>query len=488
MNFRKRYSFARLVAFGLGLMSCGAATITNGPVAAYILLEGSYLTDDCPVCGRPTILQPMRGTFELVLQEENPLFSRYLVRNVSFQAGIPGGIYYKVKGEGSYQIGGEVAIQQQMTLQADINNGYTNKLCYFTNTIEAIERRWPMIQISLVQTNGTFTQVYQLDLVAAPVREIWFSTTSAFTSGKWQTPTNHVSGGDLISSVGRVVKRNFDLTRNLGLMPLPVDVGLDAVDVIAGGEIVFSLSQDVFSETLGFLHHGDLLSDRGKVVRRNQQLMSAFAPASTNDLGLDAVQMMGDGQILFSITTNVISANTGMTLSRGDILSDRGQVFRTHQQLLARFHPSQTNTDFGLDALYVWPGGEIWFSTEEGFQDAFLGPILPGDLLSDGGYRVFGNLELVSAFAPVEDASNFGLDALFIVTDFTPPAPAPRLLGIDPHLGGPVSWEGQGKVFQLERASALAGPFIPISPIISDSTFTDILPTQPQFFYRLRQW
>jgi hypothetical protein len=198
--------------------------------------------------------------------------------------------------------------------------------------------------------------------------------------------------------------------------------------------------------------------------------------------------MMGDGQILFSITTNVISANTGMTLSRGDILSDRGQVFRTHQQLLARFHPSQTNTDFGLDALYVWPGGEIWFSTEEGFQDAFLGPILPGDLLSDSGYRVFGNLELVSAFAPVEDASNFGLDALFIVTDFIPPAPAPRLLGIDPHFGGPVSWEGQGKVFQLERASALTGPFIPISPIISDSTFTDILPTQPQFFYRLRQW
>jgi len=469
-------------------MSCGAAS-TNGAVAAYILLEGSYLVDDCPVCGRPTILQPMRGTFELVLQEENPLFSRYSVRNVSFQAGNSAGWLYTVKGGGTYQIGGEVAIQQQMTLQADINNGYTNKLCYFTNVIEAIERRWPMIKISLTQTNGTFTQVYELDLVAAPAREIWFSTTSGFTAGKWGTPTNHVSGGDLISSAGRVVKRNAELTRNLGLMPIAVDAGLDAVDFVAGGEIVFSMNQDVFSESLGLLHHGDLLSNRGKIVKRNQQLMAAFAPLTTNaDVGLDAVQVMADGQILFSITTNVVSATTGGILYRGDILSDRGEVFRTHQQLLARFHPSQTNQDFGLDALYVWPGGEIWFSTEVGFQDAFLGVILPGDLLSDDGYRVFGNLELVSAFAPLEDASDFGLDALFIVTDFTPPAPAPRLLGTDVHPGTAVSWEGQGRVFQLERAANPTGPYVPLSPIVSDSTFTDSAPGQLPCFYRLRQW
>ena len=57
--------------------------------------------------------------------------------------------------------------------------------------------------------------------------------------------------GDLLSSAGRVVRRNNDLTRNLGLMPIAPDVGLDAVDIIAGGEILFSINQDVFSETLG---------------------------------------------------------------------------------------------------------------------------------------------------------------------------------------------------------------------------------------------
>src|SRR5439155_10951748 len=162
------------------------------------------------------------------------------VRDISFKAGYAGGLHYTVTGTGFYQIGGEVAIQQRMTIQADINNGYTNKLCYFTNDSQIVDRPSPMISISLTQTNGTFTQVYHLNLVAAPVREIWFSTGTGFTADIWQTPTNKISGGDLLSSAGRIVKRNAELTRYLGLMPSALDAGLDAVDIIAGGEIFFS--------------------------------------------------------------------------------------------------------------------------------------------------------------------------------------------------------------------------------------------------------
>jgi len=75
-------------------------------------------------------------------------------------------------------------------------------------------------------------------------------------------------------------------------------------------------------------------------------------------------------------------------LSRGDILSDTGGVFMTHQQLLANFQPAVTNHDFGLDALYVFPSGEIWFSVEESFTDNRLGAIQSGDLLSSLGYRI----------------------------------------------------------------------------------------------------
>src|SRR5438309_2043084 len=200
---------------------------------AYRLVEGSYLVDDCLICERPTILAPMRGTFNLVFLEQNPLFTHYAVRDLSFVAGSPAGWHYKVSGDGSYQIGGEVAIQQQMTLQVDINNGYTNKLCYFTNASQAVDRLWPMISIALAQTNGTLTQVYELNIVAAPLREIWFSTVSGFTAGNSQSPTNKISPGDLLSSAGRVVKRNQDLTRNLAIMPSAPAVGLDGVDLSA---------------------------------------------------------------------------------------------------------------------------------------------------------------------------------------------------------------------------------------------------------------
>ena len=87
-----------------------------------------------------------------------------------------------------------------------------------------------------------------------------------------------------------MVKRNEELTSRLGMMPgPPTDYGLDAVDVIRRGEILFSLPADVFSETLGWLHHGDLLSNRGVIVKRNQDLLSAFQPTSSSDAGLDAV-------------------------------------------------------------------------------------------------------------------------------------------------------------------------------------------------------
>jgi hypothetical protein len=65
------------------------------------------------------------------------------------------------------------------------------------------------------------------------------------------------------------------------------------------------------------------------------------------------------------------------------------------------------------------------------------------------------------------------------------------LLGIDVDrntgsLG--VRWAGQGRVFQLERAANLTGPYLPFSPIVPDSNFNDPLSSQPQFFYRVRQW
>jgi hypothetical protein len=341
-----------------------------------------------------------------------------------------------------------------------------------------------------METNGTLLQTFSMELSAAPVREIWFSTLRSFTSTNRNTPTNKISAGDLVSNHGRVVKRNIDLVGRLGVMPSVPDLGLDAVDITRRGEIFFSIPVNVFSETLGPIQHGDLLSNRGAIVRRNQDLLAAFKPASTADAGLDAVQMMPDGEILFSIQSNVV-VNSTLTLGRGDILSDRGRVFMTQRQLLANFQPAVTNHDFGLDALHVFPSGEIWFSVEESFTDQRLGSIQAGDLLSSNGYIVLRNSSLLAAFAPCDPTQDYGLDALFVVTDTQPSMPCPRITG-QTSSGNRIhlEWDGDGEVFQVEHASSPVGLWLPCTEIVPDLS-CDIdadVTANTAHFYRLRQW
>jgi len=325
------------------------------------------------------------------------------------------------------------------------------------------------------------------------LREVWFSTTQALKSTNGTGALQEIGPGDLLSSRGRVVRRHHDMIARLGVMPPVPALGLDAVQVTRRGEILFSLPQSVWSETLGPIQHGDLLSDHGRIVKRNQELLAAFGlPATGPDVGLDAVQVLPDGEMLFSIQSNVV-VSSSLRLARGDVLSDRGRIFRTNRELLAGFHPAITNYDYGLDALHVRPGGEIWFSVEEGFTDSRLGPVRPGDLLSSLGYRVFSNAQLVAGFAPSDPSLDYGLDAAYVIADTKPPSAPPclRKLLVDHDSGRVrVEWDGDGEVFQLQRAESPSGPWTPASAVVPDLSFDD--PCDPVgsagHFYRVQQW
>jgi len=487
-----RAAFAVTVAvlFGLGLSRGSAQSPTTNRPWVYQLLEDSQLTDDCPVCGRPTILAPMRGRFELRLLDENPLFARYAIEKIQFTAR---GGDYRVTGQGTFQIGGEVALLQQMVLEVQVDNGFASTRAAFTNTSPLVNRRWPMLDVTLEQTNGTLTQVYSLRIAAAPLRDLWISTATSFAPTSSVGIAGFILGGDLLSQAGHIVKRNADFYTSVGAMPPGPALGLDAVDILPGGEIAFSLGSSFTSKTLGPLQHGDLLSTRGRILRKHQALLAPFGiQPPVPDVGLDAVHFPETGEILFSIQSDIFSERLGQTLHRGDLLSSNGTVVRTFQQLLARFHPVNGAKDYGLDALYVWPSGEIWFSTEDAFEDAGLGLVTSGDLLSDQGYRVLQNLELLAAFRPPQNQLNFGLDALYVVTDATPSAPAARMsIRATPETGSiELSWQSQGRVFQVEQAGLVSGPFQILSPIIPDLFFEDreALGHRAQSYYRLRQW
>lgn len=298
---------------------------------------------------------------------------------------------------------------------------------------------------------------FEVPMVPLPI-DLWFSTESSFHAGRISPASNTtataISHGDLLSRRGHIVRKNHELTRRVGIMPIVPDLGLDAVTLGPGGQIWFSFEEttpQIWSESLGrWLKHGDLLSDRGFVVASNEQLLARFVRMPpVSDVGLDAVTRAPNRAILFSTEQDFFSEALGRRIGHGDLLSDRGWVVRTNAELLANFHPINLTErpepiDYGLDAIILRPNREIWFSTEEGFQDANLGPISDGDVLSTRGYVVVRNRDLLSEFAPLEDLANFGLDAIGI--------PAPTLIA-DLNGDGSVDQSDFG-IFQ----TAFSGP------------------------------
>ena len=144
------------------------AQLPDASTRIYTLISGSELTDDCPICDRIPIVVPMTGTFRLRFLDQNPLLARYLIQDLSLHAGTNGGAEYWVSGNGTYEVGGEVAVAQDVFLDVEIKNSFTNTRALCVNEDHAVKQPWPQIQVSTLQTNGTETQLYSLKLVAVP--------------------------------------------------------------------------------------------------------------------------------------------------------------------------------------------------------------------------------------------------------------------------------------------------------------------------------
>jgi len=464
-----------LIVFLLALggsftLRCEAAAAVDWE---YQLLEGSTLLDDCPVCDRLSMPIPMRGSFHLRLLQAGPFKTRYALERIDFRASTNGN-NYQVTGSGWFDIGGDFAVTQSAYLDTAIASSFETNHALLTNNSALVTRRFPMMAVQMNQTNGTLAHTFTLQINAAPLRELWFSTES-------------FHDGDLLSMKGRVVKTNGELQA-----PFPgpkyANVGLDAMDILPGAELAFSIgsSNDVFSD-------GDLALARSAKILKWPDLLAPLAPIPVVDPGLDALSFETADRIYFSVKRNV-NGNEGL-LQYGDILwtdlaAQQGGVFRKNSDLLARFNPEDRNVDSGLDALYIWPSGEIWFSTQFNFTDTQLGLIGQGDLLSDNGYIVYRNGDLVAAFKPTE-ARDYGLDALTIVTDVGEVPKAFSLqVGFDlAKATVALDWKASGRVFQVERADEVTGVFAPISEIIPELHWQEPATSAATTrFYRVRQW
>lgn len=239
--------------------------------------------------------------------------------------------------------------------------------------------------------------IYPVPAAFAPVT--LFSVKTGFHS---TTLNVDIRPGDVLSSDGKVFAsvvppqpsdKYIYLLANFGPMPIVGDMGVDAVFIpfympTAANplppEIWFSTNKGWFDEKLGkYISGGDLLSSRGYVVARNQQLLRNFliypqyidpTQPGLMDMGLDAVY-------------------------------------------LPRFRPWVTTDAATAAASGAVPPPEIWFSVNKGFTDRFGRQISDGDLLSTSGAVVRTNAELLKNYpnplmSPV--LLNYGLDAVFV--------------------------------------------------------------------------
>src|SRR5664279_440141 len=110
------YLAVAVIVIGVLALASDAGGQSSSPPWVYTLVDGSELLDDCPICDRLSVPVPMRGPLQLRLLVQGPFFSTYAMENISFHAGNPGGITYKVTGQGTYVFGGEIANLQTLTL------------------------------------------------------------------------------------------------------------------------------------------------------------------------------------------------------------------------------------------------------------------------------------------------------------------------------------------------------------------------------------
>ena len=406
-------------------LAASASFASVGPAEKadfYRLVEGSWF-DDCVPCLRPTIPTEMDGGFSLIPDTPEMWYQVFKVRDFNFRS-VGGYQDYAGRFNGWYKIGGDFAYDHRMHLEGEING----KKCVFEGQgFPQDDLPWIILKLDqVVDPKGTEIGMYALYVVATPwPGELRFSTNVNFTSG--HEPIGAVSNGDLLATSGRVIRRNHELTRRLGIMPMVPDLALDAVtpavlsptgaigELIPACEIWFSMEHQMWSESMSrWLYDGDVLSDSGKVVRSYADLIGAFGPMPpTPEVGLDALATNAGGQVLFSIKQDFFSEKLGIMIRRGDLLSEAGTVVKPAAELLAAFGPIDAAVkDVGLDAVLLMPRDEIWFSTEQGFTDANLGAISDGDLLSTKGRIVMRNLHLLREFKPLEKLANFGLDAV----------------------------------------------------------------------------
>jgi len=154
----------------------------------------------CPVL----ISSSVRGTFVLTHTGYDGLFDNYAVTNVNWIVD-QNGTRIPVKGAGTYRIGGEVAIQQQLSLDLVVGS---DPVEHYDSGLVAGSSDFPRINIT-ISIHGAYCFDTVIDVRSRPAMQLGMSDT-----GLWWDSVPGVTGYDIVRGDLRALRDSRgDFTR-----------------------------------------------------------------------------------------------------------------------------------------------------------------------------------------------------------------------------------------------------------------------------------
>jgi hypothetical protein len=156
-------------AIGASVVALTASGVLAQAPVRYQLLSGStfvevFCLDPCDCPSREDEFT-LTGAFRLTLTDSNPLFDEYSVTGVRWTASAPRATR-TIEGNGTYRIGGEVALVHELTLALSIDG---DKPMTYASGLVAIDPQHPFPQIAIdLRTEQFGCRRNDLTVIAAP--------------------------------------------------------------------------------------------------------------------------------------------------------------------------------------------------------------------------------------------------------------------------------------------------------------------------------
>jgi hypothetical protein len=171
--WRKRLLCLAKSALGVAACALAAAagdakaqTTTN--TVLYGLNPASSFEEGCiPPCECPDLLPvPVTGTFLLTPTGYDPLYNYYAVTNVNWRVSMNGADMV-VTGSGTYKVGGEFALVQELALDLQLSGTNVER---FDSGLVPVAAPFPAIKVTISTTNKLcFKAAFNLDAAPAQV-------------------------------------------------------------------------------------------------------------------------------------------------------------------------------------------------------------------------------------------------------------------------------------------------------------------------------